>query len=353
MRIVHVADANHKYLGLRTYGMFAKLHNGFVRNGHDVYHFSDREVARASNPLGTRKLGVSACNRKLIKVCQNFEPDVMVLAHADIIRPDTILKIRRDLPDILVFQYNVDGLFIPSNVQNLLSKSDCVDHTFTTTAGASLRQVAGFRSGVSFFPNAVDISIDACRNHENDHLETDVFFAGSANQWADADDLRLIAPSVIQEHFPQLKCEFYGNKNKIFGAKFKAALCRTKMGLNFSLRPTDMESGEDSPLYLYSSDRIGLYMGNGLLTFTSKVSNLTDLYGSDRIVEVEDSSDLIDKIRYYSNNDEERKRVAKCGYDFVHNECNERLVTQYMIETASGLNLSHKYVWPTEVYKKL
>jgi len=352
MRIVHVADANHKYLGLRTYGMFAKIHNGFVRNGHDVYHFSDREIARSSNPFGTRKLGVGACNKKLIQVCKNFEPEIMVLAHADIIKSDTVKTIRRLLPNLLVFQYNVDGLFIPSNVSNLLSKSDCVDHTFVTTAGAYLKKVAGISSGVSFFPNAVDASIDAGRNHESNNLETDIFFAGSTNQWADKDDLRLIAPSIIQEHFPQLKCEFYGNKNKVFGIEFRKALCRSKIGLNFSLRPTDIDYGENSALYLYSSDRIGLYMGNGLLTFTSKVSSLTDLYGSDRIVEIENSDDLIEKIRYFADNDEERKRVAKNGYDYVHKECNEQLVAQYMIEVASKSGFTHNYVWPTETYTR-
>jgi hypothetical protein len=350
MRIVHVANANHNYLGLRTYGMASKLQNGFVRNGHEVYFFSDREIARASNPFGTRKLGVNACNRKLIQVCHNFEPEVLALAHADIIKPETILKIREILPDLIVFQYNVDGLFIPSNVNNLLSKSDCVDHTFVTTAGSCLKIVAGTNSGVSFFPNAVDSSIDACRNHEKDDLETDVFFAGSTNQWADADDLRLIAPSLIHKNYPQLKCEFYGNKNKIFGAEFRKALCRTRIGLSFSLRPTDVEFGENSPLYLYSSDRIGLYMGNGLLTFTSKVSNLSDLYGNEHIVEVENSDDLLEKINHYTSNDDERKLIAKNGYDFVHRECNERLVAQYMIEAASKSDFTHDYVWPTESF---
>jgi len=352
MRIVHVADANHKYLGQRTYGMFTKIQNGFVRNGHDVYHFSDREIARASNPLGTRKLGIGACNKKLIQVCRNFQPQIMALAHADIIKPETLMSIREMLPDMVVFQYNVDGLFIPSNVANLLSKSDCVDHTFVTTAGAYLKTVAGKESGVSFFPNAVDASIDACKNHENDNLTTDVFFAGSTNQWADADDLRLLAPSLIQKHCPQLKCEFYGNKNKIFGADFRNALCRSKIGLNFSLRPTDVEHGENSPLYLYSSDRIGLYLGNGLLTFASKVSNLSDLYGADRIVEVEGQEDLIEKIRYYTGNDAERKKVAKKAYDFVHKECNERLVAQFMIEAASKAAFTHDYAWPTDVFKR-
>jgi len=352
MRIVHVADANHKYLGRRTYGMFTKIQNGFVRNGHDVYNFTDREIARASNPLGTRKLGIRACNKKLIEVCRNFQPQVMALAHADIIKAETLLTIRHILPELLVFQYNVDGLFIPSNVANLRSKSDCVDHTFVTTAGACLKTVAGKNSGVSFFPNAVDPSIDTCRNHESDSLETDVFFAGSTNQWADPEDLRLVAPSLIQKHFPSLKCEFYGNKTKIFGMDFRKALCRSKIGLNFSLRPTGVVHGLNSPLYMYSSDRIGLYLGNGLLTFTSAISNLSDLYGSERIIEVQNQDDLIDKVRYYTDNDKERKKIAKNAYDFVHRECNERLVAQYMIEQASGIDHSYDYVWPTDIFKR-
>lgn len=349
MRIVHVANANYKYLGLRNYGLPIKINNGFIRNGHDVYFFSERDIARASSLFGNRKMGVKACNKKLLQVCKNFEPEVLALAHADLIYNETIEAIRQFLPDLLVFQYNIDALFIPSNVEHIKSKIDFVDHTFMTTAGMSLRSVAGKYSGVSYIPNPVDSSIDACKNHEKDILKTDIIFAAAMNRWVAEDDLRAQAPGAIKKSLPQLQCEFYGNDNKIWGAEFRKAICRSRMGLNFSLRPAGLAAGTNSPLYLYSSDRISLYMGNGLLTFVTVESQLSDLYG-EGVVAVQDITDLIDRLSYYNANDSERKRVAKIGYDFSHQHCNERLVAQYMLEQASGQKLSHDYVWPTTVY---
>lgn len=351
MRIVHVANANYKYLGLRNYGLPIKINNGFIRNGHDVYLFSERDIARASSVFGSRKFGVKSCNRQLVAVCRNFEPDVLVLAHADLIKNETIEKIRASLPGLVVFQYNIDALFIPSNIEAIQKKTDYVDHTFMTTAGRSLELVAGRRSGASFIPNPVDLSIDSCKNHLCDDLTVDIFFAAAINEWSAPDDLRVLARDAIRSTLPHLQCEFHGNNDKIWGAEFKKALCRTKMGLNFSLRPEGIQAGKDSPLYLYSSDRISLYMGNGLLTFVSAESQLTDLYHNG-VIAIEGVEDLIKQVAYYTENDYERRRVAKIGYEFSHKECNERLVAQYMLEQAMSTGLTHDYVWPTTIHNK-
>ncbi len=351
MRIVHVANTNYKYLGLRNYGLPIKINNGFIRNGHDVYWYNERDVARASNILGTRKLGKKACNRKLLQVCQNFEPEVLALAGADMIHAETIDSIRRHLPHIIILLYDIDALYIDSNVAAIHSKRDHVDHIFLTTGGACLTNMAGKNAGVSFIPNPVDPSVDACKNHLRRDLPTDIMFAGAINKWVAPDDLRMLAPGAIRNHFPNLNCEFYGNDNKIWGAEFRKAICRSKIGLNFSCTPEGLSGGPGSELYLYSSDRISLYMGNGMLTFTSAANNLSELYGHDRIVEVKNVDEFIDRVRFFTENDEERMRVAQNGYDFVHSECNERLVAQYMIEVTSGQDWTHDYVWPTEVFR--
>ena len=108
----------------------------------------------------------------------------------------------------------------------------------------------------------------------------------------------------------------------------------------------DARSGPGGELYLYSSDRVGLYLGNGLLVFSTRAFDLAELYGRDAIVEVEGDDEFVDKLRYYAEHDAERQRVARAGYEIAHREFNERLVSQYMIETALGLPHSHDYRWP-------
>lgn len=354
MRILHVSHQHLKYLGARNYFFPVRINNGFIRNNHEVFWFSDRDVARCSNPLGSRKFGVGASNRKLLDVCRNFRPDVIALSSADIIKAETLAEARRLLPNVAIFQYYIDALFIADNVRDAQSKADVVDWTFATTAGPMLSRIAGSRSKVAFVPNPVDSSIDVHRCHEHSDQPFDVFTAGHMPSWVDPDDLRSRAYDLIRQRLPDVRCAVYGHGpgSSLYGAAFMEALGRAKIGLNFSQRTTDARSGPGGELYLYSSDRIGLYLGNGLLVFSTSPFELTKLYGEDAIVEVSYEDDFIDKLDYFVRNDTARQKVARAGYELAHREFNERLVSQYMVETTMGIPHSHAYRWPLEHYAR-
>jgi hypothetical protein len=352
MRILHASHTHLKSLGARNYFLPVRINNGFIRNNHEVYWFSDRDVARYSSLFHSRSTGVGACNRKFLDVCRNFEPDVIALSSQDILKPETLVEARRILPNVAIFQYYIDPLFDASNFRNASSKAEVVDWSFVTTAGPVLSRIAGSRSRAAFIPNPVDSSIDIHRCHERTDQPNDVFFAGHISKWLHPEDLRGRAHELIRERIPGVRCAFYGHGGNpsLFGAEFMRALGEAKIGLNFSQRNADAKTGPGGELYLYSSDRVGLYQGNGLLVFATKSFSLSELYGDDAIVEVEGADDFIDKLRFYLNNDAERQRVASISYKLGHNEFNERLVSQYMIESTLGLPFSHAYRWPTECF---
>jgi len=354
MRILHVSHQHLKYLGARNYFFPVRINNGFIRNNHEVFWFSDRDVARCSNPFGSRKLGVGASNRKLLEVCRNFQPDVIALSSADIIKAETLIEARRLLPNVAIFQYYIDALFIPSNCRQASSKAEVVDWTFATTAGPVLSGLAGTRSKAAFIPNPVDLSIDIHRCHERTDQPYDVFTAGHMPKWIDPDDLRGRAYELIHQRLPEVRCAVYGHGpgKSLFGAAFTEALGQAKIGLNFSQRTAESKPGPGGELYLYSSDRIGLYLGNGLLTFSTRPFDLGELYGQDAIVEVDGDDDFIDKLRYFVKNEKERQWIARAGYELAHREFNERLVSQYMIEATLGMAHSHPYRWPLEHYSR-
>lgn len=355
MRILHVSHQHLKYLGARNYFFPVRINNGFIRNNHEVFWYSDRDVARCSNPLGSRKFGVGASNRKLLEVCRNFQPDVIALSSADIIKADTLIEARRLLPNVAIFQYYIDALFIEHNIRNARSKAEVVDRTFATTAGSVLECLAGTRSKVAFIPNPVDCSIDVNHCHERLDQAHDVFFAGNAHKSMDPDDLRMNAYELIRDQLPHARLAFYGHgqQQSLYGTNFSRALGDAKIGLNFSQRDRTARSGPGGTLYLYSSDRIAMYLGNGLLTFTTRDFSLSEIYGSNALVEVDGRDDFIDKLHYYINRDDERQRVARTGYELAHAEFNERLVAQYMLEATLGLPMSHSYRWPLDTYGPL
>jgi glycosyltransferase involved in cell wall biosynthesis len=352
MRILHVSHQQMKYLGARNYLLPARINNGFIRNNHDVYWYSDRDVARCSSMLGRRKLGAGASNTKLLEVCRNFRPDLIALSNADVIEADTLRKARKLLPNVAMFQYFIDPLFDAANLHQVCSKAEVVDWSFVTTAGAVLSRVAGSGSKVAFIPNPVDPSVDIHRCHERTDQLYDVFFAGHMSKWQHPDDLRGRAHELVRDRLPEARCAMYGHGfgKSLYGAAFMETLGRAKIGLNFSQRTFDAKSGAGGELYLYSSDRIGLYQGNGLLVLSTRAFSLSELYGKDTIVEVEGADEFIDALRFYLQNDTERQRVARAGYELGHREYNERLVSQYMIEATLGLPFSHPYRWPTESY---
>ncbi|MEE4239366.1 MAG: hypothetical protein V2I51_21815, partial [Anderseniella sp.] len=105
MKILHVAHQQLKYLGARNYLLPVLINNGFIRNNHEVYWFSDRDVARCSNIFGSSKMGMKASNRQLLEVCRNFQPDLIALSSAEVIQVETLQKARKLLPNVAVIQY--------------------------------------------------------------------------------------------------------------------------------------------------------------------------------------------------------------------------------------------------------
>ena len=66
-----------------------RINNGFIRLGHSVLEFSDRDIVSKGKSMrdfdGSRTL-----NDKLVKTCYHFKPDIIVLGHADMFSTGTL-----------------------------------------------------------------------------------------------------------------------------------------------------------------------------------------------------------------------------------------------------------------------
>ena len=74
-------------------------------------------------------------NEKLIKTSINFKPDLLVLGHADLIKPLTLKKIKKILPNIKIIQWFLDRMNEEwiSNKKRFLDKIEFMDASFCTT----------------------------------------------------------------------------------------------------------------------------------------------------------------------------------------------------------------------------
>ncbi|MDX5367304.1 MAG: glycosyl transferase family 1, partial [Alphaproteobacteria bacterium] len=78
MRIVLVGNFNERREGANFYATVRKLANGFIRNGHQVMAFSDRDVARETGRWGVFRGGDAHANERLLRLCRNFRPELLV-----------------------------------------------------------------------------------------------------------------------------------------------------------------------------------------------------------------------------------------------------------------------------------
>jgi len=361
MRILYVGNGAYKNRASTYYDSGRKLCNGFTRNSHNVYFLSDRDTSRAGNIFKSSKLGVGYCNEVFIDICKNFQPEMIVFVHADIIKNESLENAKSLLPDVKMVQINVDALFTQKHMENIRCKIPYLDATFVTTAGSVLGTLGESKGVVSYLPNPVDESIETLRCHEYSNQKNDVFWAGRFNPETDLckENPRFEFPLFL-EKTGNVKIDYYGMKGKppLVGATYYQAIGMAKMGLNINqgnLLGDYIEIPGHNSAYLYSSDRIAQYMGSGLLVFCYRDKNmdskLEELFEEDKeMVFFSSREELLDKILYYKKNDEERKEIARGGWEKSHYQLNERLVAKYVIEVTFKLPLSEDYIWPTELY---
>jgi len=347
MRILHVANFNLSKDGRDYFLTARKLSAGWVRGGHAVYDFSDRDVARAATPFGTKNLGRGKANRRFLDTVDNLRPDLLALGHADVIRAATVAEARRLHPAMRVLQWNHDPLFDAHNVTALEGKLDVVDATFLTSAGPELKRLSRPGRPVCFMPNPQDAAVETGRGFDRTDQPWDLIYtvgpAGTTRQVGDAvmdvgafcADLRARLPD-LRMRFPGL-----GDAPRLSGAAYHAAIQEARMGLSLSRR---------SDHYLYSSDRMAHLMGNGVLTFIDRRTGFTDIFTEEEAAFHGDVDDLAARLRAFHADDDARRAVARAGWAKAHRVFDAAVVARWLLEVTCGLPLSSDYAWPLVRY---
>lgn len=345
MKIVNVGNFDFKN-GLRTFFHTSrKLSHGLIRLGHSVYEFSDRDLARQAAFFGIRKLGVAGANRALLDVCRNVRPDLLLLGHADVIRPETLGAARRMLPDLRIAQWNYDALYVADNIRRISAKLDMVDATFVSTAGETAAAPL-VRPGkiVCYLPNPVDSSIETGRSFARAEHAHDLFF-GMRNPknhrrwdgaWITGEELA----ARLRTALPGFRLRLPGlDGPPVYGMEYLDAMEASLMGLSLS---------QESDQPLYASDRMAHLTANGVLTFVDRAAGFQALYREDELAFYGTVDELFDKLRHFHRNPGEARAQAERGWRRTHALFDGRRVAQYLLEQVFRRPLSEEYGWPVE-----
>jgi hypothetical protein len=348
MRILVIGNAGEREPGRRFYSVERKLANGFLRNGHSVWFFSDRDIARAATLLRSSRAGRGALQEKFREAVRNYAPQLIVLMHASLIATQTLA----DAKGARIAQICVDPLFRKVNLEFLADRARVVDATFVTTAGAALKRFACAGNVSAFIPNPVDPSVEDLRVFARDDLAFDVFFA--ANAGADREDgVRRATPKLMQA--AGLACAFHGFDRApgLYGAAYFDGLRQARMGLNLNSdrAETATTQAPAEELYLYSSDRVSQLVGCGLATLSFEVNRLMELFEPGREMAFAPTPEaMVEAALRLKRDDAARRRIAEAGWRRAHGAFNERLVAEFIEDVTFRRPLSHAYAWPTALW---
>ena len=339
LKILHITNFNERHNGRLFYNTGKRINNGFIRLGHSVLEFSDRDIVsyyRSINDLN----GSKSLNKKLLEVISNYVPDLIVLGHADLIKSETLIWIKKNYPHIKFAQWFLDRMDTQwiSNKKRFLDKITIMDASFCTTDPKSLN----FNTKTFYIPNPVDESFEKLRNFNQNDFNNDVFFAMSHGvhrgklKKGKFDDRENFINKILLKS-PDVRFDLYGmnNRQPIWADDFINAISQSKIGLNLS---------QGLAAKYYSSDRFAQLIGNGLLLMIDKNTKFDHFFENDEIIMYKNLNDLTEKIQKFTHDDKLRKKIAKKGHKKYFKYFNSTIIADFIIKKT--LDIKHKnFYW--------
>ena len=347
LRIMHITNFADRHNGrLYFVSIGQKLSRGFVRSGHSVLNFSDRDMIRIGRGVfdifGRRSL-----NKKIISSVKNYNPDLMLIGHADLIDASTLEEAKTYNKNLKIAQWFEDPLInsgpdYNENTKKVLDKLDFIDNTFVTTSPDVLDfDLNG--SNFHYMPIPVDDSVERLKVFEMPNSIFDIFFAMShgVNRGVlkkGKKDGREDFLETLMANNPTIKFDVYGlnGRQPIWADSFFNVISKSKMALNLS---------RGVPKKYYSSNRIASLLGNGLLTFIDEKTKFDHFFNANELVFYKNIDDLSEKMQKLSLDDNLRKKIAKRGWLKYHKFFNSQIVSDYMINKVFNPNRNNKTLW--------
>lgn len=336
MRVVHVGNFSLRRYGAVYYAVERKLSNGFIRDGDFVYDFSDRDTARMESLLRSKRFGRGRLNQVLLRTVENVRPGLLLLGHTELFDETTLDQARRLAPGLRIAQWNVDPIWGEAIDTHLRRRLPHVDAFFCTTGGSWMDPWRGLGARVHYLPNPVDPSVETLRNDENMDLPLDLVYCG--HDYKDGPRqafLQGLKARTAQAGIAFRHCGCLGAPS-VFGHHYPDTLAQSRMGLNFS-RSNDMP--------YYSSDRIAQLTGNGLLTLSQDTPGLRELFSEQEMVYFLELDELIDKLNYYRQHDDEARAIARRGREKAHASFNSQRIARFIKQVAFDQAFTENYEW--------
>ena len=337
-RILHISNFNEKNNHrLFNISIASKLTNGFIRNKCDVINFSYRNYL--SNNFFPK------LDEDVLDICNNYKPDLVLLGHNNILKKNTLEKIKEKKSKINLWYEDHVVNYGPNwkNNLNLIEKNhQLIDNYFITTHPSEIKTKIS-KKKINYLPIPVDPNIENLKIYENKYRYKDLFFAlshgvnygGLRNRSKDEREEFLKNLININE---SIKFHILGINQDIpkWNFNFYKEISFCKMALNLS---------RGRPLKYATSNRIASYVGNGILTFIDEKVKFQNLFNHDELVTYKNESDLIEKILALKDDTKKINKISKKGKERYFEIFDNSIIADSIISESLNMTPKFNYVW--------
>ena len=346
-KILHISNFGNR-LSNRLYfiSIAKKISNGFIKLGHDVINLSDRDIIKFNRYI-SGKSGIDYLNKLFLESVQNYNPDLVLLGHSDNIDPIILEKIKNSNKNIKIAQWFEDNLAKSgpdpqSNQKRLLQYEPFIDFNFITTHPSVLNFLKN-KKNYFYMPIPVDRNIEKLSIYNNEESIYDLFFTMShgVNRGIlkpyKKDERDPFINELVKKN-PNIVFDIYGYKKRqpIWSEDFYHTINLAKMGLNLS---------RTNSVKYYTSNRISSLIGNGLMTFIDRKTQLDDFFSDDEVIFYKNINDLSEKLNYFKKNDSLRRKIAKKGQIKYFEYFDNRIICNYILNKVFDLKIMNKFDW--------
>jgi len=350
-KIIHISTFdernNHRLFNI---SLANKISKGFIRNNHDVINFSYRNHLNPINKNDTSKI-----NKSILEITKNYNPDIIILGHNNVLSFETIEKIKSYNKAKIALWYEdavskkSKGPSWRSNLDLIQKNSELIDSYFLTTHPSQISHTNINKKKINFLPILVDQNIENQKFYKFKNKFKDLFFGLSHGvnhgglKKNKTDEREIFLKKIFDynnsENFNlKLNILGIGNEKPKWNYEFYYEVLKCKMALNLS---------RGNPSKYASSNRIASLVGNGVYTFIDKRTKFNDFFDDNEMGFYSDHEELVNKIYSLKSDEKKLYNYAKNGSKKYFNLFNSKLVTNYIINRLYNNQNDKKQIWET------
>ena len=332
LKILHISTFDEKNdHRLFNISIANKISKGLIRNDHDVINFNYRAYIKKNLISGKNSL----INNKIINICDNYRPDLLILGHNNVLDTNSIESIKIKYKSKIILWYE-DALGHRGKGPNwrenlsLIEKNNLlIDNYFLTTHPSEIRTSID-RKKMFFLPIPVDENIENLELYKNNYKYKDLFFAFShgvnfGKLKRGKSDERETFINDLMTNFPKINYNILGvsNHEPKWNYEFYKELSKCKIALNLS---------RGMPLRYTSSNRIASLIGNGIYTFIDQKTKYSDFFDENEMGFYKNINDLGKKIEILLSNPKKLQKFGRLGKKRYFELFNNKKIAKEIID---------------------